>query len=636
MSWKRNSRVVLLVLLMALGFALPVRAGAEVGPPQAPAGVSTDWWTQAQAQIRQTEYHPSPATADTSDRSAIVQAPNRAHNFRSTFTSDGLRVKPRTATGADWTWGLSLVAIGAPGDLRRLETAHVRLNGQRVELVRGTLTEWYINDQRGLEQGFTLHTPPPGSAGAAELVLRLAVHGTLVGSLDHDGATLAFTARNGKPMLHFGHLLAVDATGRKLPARFRLGAGNLDITVATTAAQYPLLIDPLATSPNWTAESDQAGAYFGTSVSTAGDVNNDGFADVIVGAPSYSSGETHEGAIAVYFGSSTGLNLIAVQTRQSNQASANFGISVGTAGDVNNDGYADVIVGADYYDNGQTDEGRAYVFHGSATGLGLTPWTAESNQIGAHFGQSVGTAGDVNNDGFADVIVGAPSYDSSHIDGGAAAVYLGSAFGLSSGSALPNWMAESDQESAYFGEDVSTAGDVNRDGYDDVIIGAPGYDNGESSEGRAYVFHGTSTGLSATPNWTAESNKGSAFFGTSVSTAGDVNGDGYADVLVGASRYSNDQPQEGRAFVFHGSASGLNPTPNWTAESDQYLSYFGGDVCTAGDVNGDGFDDVIVGASRYSNGQIEEGRAFVYYGSAAGAFYVIPTPSGPATIIYLD
>ena len=376
---------LLLIPLMALGSALSVWAGAEVGQGQAPAGVSTDWWTRAQAQIRQAEYRPSPATADTSDRSATVQAPNRAHNFRTTFTPEGVRVVPRTTTRPDWGWGLALTALGALGDLRQPEPAQLRLNGQRVELVRGTLTEWYLNDERDLEQGFTLHEPPPGGAGATELVLRLAVHGSLVGSSGGDGAALAFADQDGKPILHFDHLLAVDATGRELPARFGLGERSLEITVATAGARYPLLIDPLATSPDWTAESDQKNAFFGASVSTAGDVNGDGFADVFVGSLSYDGDQENEGAIAVYFGSSSGLNLIALQIRQpSNQVNANFGRSVGTAGDVNYDGFADVIVGADNYDNGQTDEGRAYVYHASFAGLSPTPdWTAESNQAAA-------------------------------------------------------------------------------------------------------------------------------------------------------------------------------------------------------------------------------------------------------------
>ena len=619
--------VVLLIQLIVLAAALPAWTGAAIGPQQLPAGVSADWWTRAQAHIRRAEYQPSPVTTpDASNQPQILQAPNRAHNFRTTFAPEGVLVKPRTATDADWTWGLSLVAIGPPGDLRRPESARVRLSGSRVELVRGTLTEWYENDQRGLEQGFTLHEPPPGSTGAAELVLRMTVCGSLVASLDPDGATLAFAARDGQPRLHFGHLLAVDATGRKLPARFRLGGGNLDITVATTAAQYPLLIDPLATSPAWTAESDQAFAFFGGSVGTAGDVNNDGFADVIVGARGYDNGQDGEGRAYVFHGSAAGLNPIPNWTAESNQAGASFGSSVGTAGDVNGDGFADVIVGAPDFDGDVVDEGAVAVYFGSSTGLNQVAVQVRqpSNQAGANFGISVGTAGDVNRDGFADVIVGAYNYNNGQNEEGRAYVYLGSASGL---GPTPNWTAESNQENAHFGISVGTAGDVNGDGYADVIVGAYDYDNGQNNEGAAAVYLGSAFGLSPTANWTAESDQASAYFGRSVGTAGDVNGDGFADVIVGAPYYDNGGFDEGRAFVFHGSASGLSPTPNWTAESDQYQSHFGTDVCTAGDVNRDGFADVIVGAPYYANGEDDEGRAFVYQGSASG---LGPTPSWTA------
>jgi hypothetical protein len=118
-----------------------------------------------------------------------------------------------------------------------------------------------------------------------------------------------------------------------------------------------------------------------------------------------------------------------------------FGLSVGTAGDVDGNGYADVIVGAPFYDNGETDEGQASVYYGSATGLNPAPaWTAEIDQAEALFGFSVGTAGDVNNDGYADVIVGAYQYDvtgtQTLTDAGRAYVYYGSADGL---SLTPDW-----------------------------------------------------------------------------------------------------------------------------------------------------------------------------------------------------
>ncbi|MBI2896501.1 MAG: FG-GAP repeat protein, partial [Deltaproteobacteria bacterium] len=155
----------------------------------------------------------------------------------------------------------------------------------------------------------------------------------------------------------------------------------------------------------------------------------------------------------------------------------------------------------------------------------------------------------------------------------------------------------------------STAGDVNGDGFDDVIVGAPWFYNGEFSQGRTFVYHGSEVGLDAAPAWTAEADPVGQQFGYSVSTAGDLDGDDFDEVVVGTLRTS---------AVFHGSAAGLDAAAAWTAESDQADALFGGSVSTAGDVNGDGVDDVIVGARYYDNGQSNEGRAFLYEGYRCG------------------
>ena len=233
----------------------------------------------------------------------------------------------------------------------------------------------------------------------------------------------------------------------------------------------------------------------------------------------------------------------------------------------------------------------------------------------------MGTAGDVNGDGYSDVIVGASLYDNGETDEGRVFVYHGSSTGLSTAAA---WTAESDQVDAYFGDSVGTAGDVNGDGYSDVIVGAGGYDNGETDEGRVFVYHGSSAGLSATPAWTAESDQANAYFGCSVGTAGDVNGDGYSDVIVGASGYDNGEMDEGRAFVYHGSSMGLSTAAAWTAESDQRFANFGISVGTAGDVNGDGYSDIIVGGGWTYIGEMADDRAFVYYGNKGMGLSLIP------------
>jgi hypothetical protein len=368
--------------------------------------------------------------------------------------------------------------------------------------------------------------------------------------------------------------------------------------------------------PDWTAESNQVFAYFGISVAGAGDVNGNGYDDVIVGAYLYDNGQTDEGRAFAYYGSATGLSTTPNWIAESNQVEAFFGISVAGAGDVNGDGYDDVIVGAYRYDNGQTDEGRAFAYHGSAAGLSATAnWTAEPDQDSALFGHSVAGAGDVNADGYDDVIVGAYRYDNGQENEGQALAYGGSASGL---SMTPDWTAEPDQDSAYFGTSVAGAGDVNGDGYDDVIVGAESYENGQFDEGRAFAYHGSAAGLSTAPDWIAESDQGSANFGNSVARAGDVNGDGYDDVIVGAWNYDHGQDREGRAFAYQGSATGLSATANWSAESNQSLANFGYSVASAGDVSGDGFQDVIVGAYLYDHGQISEGRASVFCGSPSG------------------
>jgi hypothetical protein len=131
-------------------------------------------------------------------------------------------------------------------------------------------------------------------------------------------------------------------------------------------------------------------------------------------------------------------------------------------------------------------------------------------------------------------------------------------------------------------------------------------------ESGAFVYLGSAAGLSITPAWTAESDQVNANFGISVASAGDVNNDGYGDVIIGASG-------EGRAYLYLGSdsAPSLSTDPSWTAESEQVNTSFGYSVASAGDINNDGFGDVIVGAHQYSNDQMSAGRAFAYAYSPA-------------------
>lgn len=190
-------------------------------------------------------------------------------------------------------------------------------------------------------------------------------------------------------------------------------------------------------------------------------------------------------------------------------------------------------------------------------------------------------------------------------------------------SQTPDWVADGPTDGSKFGWSVASAGDVNNDGYDDVIVGSWWYSGGQTLQGRADVYLGSATGLATSSVWHYEPGVAGVGFGVSVSGAGDVNGDGFDDVLVGADEWSNPEHWEGKVFLFYGSNSGPSTAPDWGFESnslDARLST----VARAGDINGDGYDDVVVGAFQYSGTAVKEGRAYVFLGSPT-----IPTPASP-------
>ncbi len=541
-----------------------------------------------------------------------AEAFNRAQRFRVTFPAGGgVLVRPISNGGESHDGSIALTSAGRHGRLAPVADAPLSVIDDRVERKHGGLVEWYMNGEAGLEQGFTFAAPPEGDG---EVEIELALGGSLVAH-ERDGG-LDLVSPDGSTALRYDHLAAFDADHRELPAAMIVSKNAVRITVNDRDAKYPITIDPLFSYPTWFVEGNQNTAYFGTSVASAGDVNGDGFSDVIVGAPGFTNIATDDGRVFVYLGSQAGLATAAGWTVKGDQTLSDFGRCVASAGDVNGDGYDDVIVGAPNYDTLFPDAGRAFLYLGSALGPSTTPsWTASSGQAGAGFGRSVASAGDVNGDGYDDVIVGANTFTNGQSSEGRAFLYLGSPTGL---AATPAWSAESDQANAYFGYSVASAGDVNGDGFSDVIVGAPFHDHGELDEGRAHVFQGSTIGLGASAVWTVESNVILSAFGYSVASAGDVNSDGYSDVVVGAPYLSNGQGTEGGAFAYLGSASGLATTVSWTAESNQSGAEFGISVASAGDSDGDGFDDVLIGSQQQTVNFTPMGRAFLYLGHASG------------------
>ncbi|MDM7913739.1 MAG: FG-GAP-like repeat-containing protein [Candidatus Eisenbacteria bacterium] len=362
-------------------------------------------------------------------------------------------------------------------------------------------------------------------------------------------------------------------------------------------------------APAWTATGGaQPNAWLGCRVSTAGDVNGDGYDDVLIGAPIYSDGQLSEGAVFVYLGSSSGLSPTPHKVLQQDVALAGFGSSVDTAGDANGDGYDDVVVGAPNYGSGQAQEGRVYVYLGSSSGMHAQPsWSFESNVSGAYLGQRVAGSADVNADGYDDLLVSAPDLANGQASEGRVYLFLGSPSGLGAG---PAWTYESNTAGGRCGWGLGCAGDVNADGYSDIV-----FDTGSNNPatGAVLIFFGGPNVPGAVANRVFPSNQGA--FGDVIYTAGDVNGDGSSDLIASEVSANNFT---GRITILGGSETAAAPPVLALRDGQQAEEAFATDARPAGDVNGDGYGDVIVGAPRFESGpvHIDEGIVRLYLGQA--------------------
>ena len=415
--------------------------------------------------------------------------------------------------------------------------------------------------------------------------------------------------------------------------------------------------------PDVTLVGDQQGSDFGWSVAGVGDVNGDGYDDVAVGAPEHNPGiGANRGKVYVYYGGPDGLNTTPAFTDLGGTYSK-LGYAVAGAGDVNADGYDDMIVGAPYtwHTDPNVSVGRVRLYLGGPDGLTAQGGFVAYGLDDSCLGWSVGSAGDLNDDGYDDVLAGDICQDNSR---GRLLVYYGGVEGLSTSRVD---VRLGNEEYDFFGAAVDGAGDVNGDGFVDVVVGAYGH-NAAEGPGQAYVYHGSASGLSATPAITftgrrndhlgyavaggaingdaygdvllgGHDNFGGGFlgvarayhgsssglqstpafsvtrdsgeFGASVVLPGDLTGDGYNDAVIGA--YAEDI-YTGAALLYPGGPTGLSATPALTLTGEHEQSRFGHAVAGAGDVNGDGQPDLIVGAPYYKVGETTYGKIYLYYG----------------------
>ncbi|MES2639199.1 MAG: FG-GAP-like repeat-containing protein [Myxococcota bacterium] len=351
----------------------------------------------------------------------------------------------------------------------------------------------------------------------------------------------------------------------------------------------------LSTAAAATVTGEPDGNKLGYVIGPAGDVDADGYADVLVTAPGY---ESSTGAAFLFHGSATGL-LDEPTTTLVAAGASQFGYAAAALGDSDADGYDDVAIG--HYGQFETPS-VVRVYHGSASGLEPAPRVSVTLATDATstFGNALAGPGDVNGDGYDDLVVGDVS-SSARV--GAGYVFLGSASGIrtSSYTVLARGLT-----TRGLGDYVGRAGDVNGDGYADVLVGQPSH---ESSTGRVVVYLGSSTGVDETADTILLGEATGNWFGISFDAAGDLDGDGFDDVIVGEPRSGL-----GRALVFHGSASGLSATPAATITGTTTNDTFAYVLAGAGDLDGDGYDDVVV----LDTGTGSSGIVGIYGGSASG------------------
>jgi signal transduction histidine kinase len=375
-------------------------------------------------------------------------------------------------------------------------------------------------------------------------------------------------------------------------------------------------LDP---APAWVQEGPEPEERFGETVACA-DVNGDGFADVLIGSWMH---RNRSGAVGLFLGAKDGPSAPPSWQVEGEVEGLCYGYALCAVGDVNGDGYADVLIGAPFFSQTERQPGRVDLFYGGRDGLKpVADWTFRATQRASSLGAAIAAAGDVNGEGLADFLVSEPAWYERErktrylLHTGRVLVFHGSRAGP---PRRPDSEILSEEKfGSGFGRTVSGAGDVNGDGFADVLLSAfTGHVDGRE-EGKVYLHLGGRAGLAPTPAWIARGSVPEGLFGCTLASVGDVDGDGFADVLIGGARSGGSGTNFVRAVLFRGGGLGLRTEPDWFFEQDVAFAEPGITVAGLGDVDGDGFPEAAAAAWLHKSANHREGRVTVFRGSAQG------------------
>ncbi len=378
----------------------------------------------------------------------------------------------------------------------------------------------------------------------------------------------------------------------------------------------------LSTVPVLTLSGDNFQGYFGISAAGIGDMNNDGYDDFAIGSSGFDAFITNGGRLDIFLGGPS-LSSTPFVSFFGDENGAFLGISVAGVGDVNSDGFDDFMVGAIGVNQNGTDQGQAVLYLGSSNLLtSLTTLEFNGDEDFSNFGVRVAGLGDINNDGFDDFAIGASLHSGGGTDRGRAYIYLGGTTVDSAFDLILNGVSDS----SGFGNEIAGVGDYNRDGFDDFMVTAY-LDNVFGlgpDRGRLYGFFGGSS-LDLTSDFGFAGGDNDQL-GVSADGLGDVNNDGWNEYIVGAHLEDAGGNNKGGAHITNSQFTTLD------FNGIENEEFFGVSVVGLGDVNNDGYNDFMVGASGKDSGGTDRGAVLIYLGRET----VLSLPTIPLTALIGD